>query len=150
MVKKVLRRAEKFSEPFPLSPLPLYPSETCTTLLQCGPFFLRKQCGPQRKDLVVDMVFLFCFFLGGGEGGFCIYHQPVKCFWDQKSYPIDFLLVVVVYVFLSSLPSVHHISFDNDVFDFPWANRNRALAKTVLEAPDCNWMCFWSFKLGRD
>ena len=28
MVKKVLRRAEKFSEPFPLSPLPLYPSPT--------------------------------------------------------------------------------------------------------------------------
>ena len=26
MVKKVLRSAEKFSEPFPLSPLPLYPS----------------------------------------------------------------------------------------------------------------------------
>ena len=26
MVKKVLRSAEKFSQPFPLSPLPLYPS----------------------------------------------------------------------------------------------------------------------------
>ena len=26
MLKKVLRSAEKFSEPFPLSPLPLYPS----------------------------------------------------------------------------------------------------------------------------
>ena len=26
MVKKVLSSAEKFSEPFPLSPLPLYPS----------------------------------------------------------------------------------------------------------------------------
>ena len=28
MVKKVLRSAEKFSEAFPLSPLPLYPSPT--------------------------------------------------------------------------------------------------------------------------
>ena len=35
MVKKVLRSAEKFSEPFPLSPLPLYPSPIQAPLNTC-------------------------------------------------------------------------------------------------------------------
>ena len=37
MVKQVLRSAEKFSEPFPLSPLPLYPSANYSSSKMLGP-----------------------------------------------------------------------------------------------------------------
>ena len=53
MVKKVLRSAEKFSEPFPLLPLPLYPSPI-TAMAQVHPAakgVRQKELGEKRDEI---------------------------------------------------------------------------------------------------
>ena len=89
MVKSVQRSAEKFSEPFPLSLLPLYPSASCSPLNEvfmfcCHRPWPRGVKGSFRVHSCMGGLSTFCFHSSFAWKPFLQEFQGVTDFWGGR------------------------------------------------------------------